>query len=231
MVLAHGLTRYAAVQYVAVQKMSRRFSYSFLLSAGQASTPKSPSGATGTPGPDYSDRGGDLYTPRHHHPSAPHFSATVIRDSFVVRWPSTRSRRFPMSSNLAGLPQRYLRTPEAARFVGLSIQFALSKSTGSTEAARAIRSSAVASFIASRTCRPGWIAAPRRPPPTLASAPCCRQSAIAPTFRRPPPLSCKCNDSTILENTSEIRRLRILHGRLQERGPKVGEPRHPAAAG
>ena len=27
-----------------------------------------------------------------------------------------------MSSNLAGLPQRYLRTPEAARFVGLSIR-------------------------------------------------------------------------------------------------------------
>jgi hypothetical protein len=27
-----------------------------------------------------------------------------------------------MSPNLAGLPQRYLRTPEAARFVGLSIR-------------------------------------------------------------------------------------------------------------
>jgi len=27
-----------------------------------------------------------------------------------------------MSTNLAGLPQRYLRTPEAARFVGLSIR-------------------------------------------------------------------------------------------------------------
>ena len=27
-----------------------------------------------------------------------------------------------MSSNLAGLPQRYLRTPEATRFVGLSIR-------------------------------------------------------------------------------------------------------------
>jgi predicted DNA-binding transcriptional regulator AlpA len=27
-----------------------------------------------------------------------------------------------MSANLAGLPQRYLRTPEAARFVGLSIR-------------------------------------------------------------------------------------------------------------
>ena len=27
-----------------------------------------------------------------------------------------------MSSNLAGVPQRYLRTPEAARFVGLSIR-------------------------------------------------------------------------------------------------------------
>ena len=27
-----------------------------------------------------------------------------------------------MSSNLAGLPQRYLRAPEAARFVGLSIR-------------------------------------------------------------------------------------------------------------
>ena len=27
-----------------------------------------------------------------------------------------------MSSNLAGLPPRYLRTPEAARFVGLSIR-------------------------------------------------------------------------------------------------------------
>ena len=27
-----------------------------------------------------------------------------------------------MSTNLAGLPPRYLRTPEAARFVGLSIR-------------------------------------------------------------------------------------------------------------
>ena len=27
-----------------------------------------------------------------------------------------------MSANLTGLPQRYLRTPEAARFVGLSIR-------------------------------------------------------------------------------------------------------------
>jgi hypothetical protein len=27
-----------------------------------------------------------------------------------------------MSPNLTGLPQRYLRTPEAARFVGLSIE-------------------------------------------------------------------------------------------------------------
>src|ERR1700744_1946259 len=39
-----------------------------------------------------------------------------------IRRPLIRSRRYPMSASLAGLPQRYLRTPDAARLVGLSIR-------------------------------------------------------------------------------------------------------------
>ena len=34
----------------------------------------------------------------------------------------TGSRRLPLPANFADLPPRYLRTPEAARFVGLSIR-------------------------------------------------------------------------------------------------------------
>src|SRR5215470_7004141 len=36
--------------------------------------------------------------------------------------PLVRSRRYPMSANPSGQPQRYLRTPDAARLVGLSIR-------------------------------------------------------------------------------------------------------------
>ena len=82
-----------------------------------------------------------------------------------------------MSASLAGVPQRYLRTPEAARFVGLSIR-TLEKH-GSAEPDLAIQSSAAASSTASRTGRPGWIVARRRLPPSLASARCCWPSAIA----------------------------------------------------
>src|SRR5262252_10514534 len=39
-----------------------------------------------------------------------------------IRRRSTGSRSFPMLATPAGLPPRYLRTPEAARFVGLSIR-------------------------------------------------------------------------------------------------------------
>src|SRR5437764_4301841 len=35
---------------------------------------------------------------------------------------STGSRRLPLPANFADLPPRYLRTPEASRFVGLSIR-------------------------------------------------------------------------------------------------------------
>src|SRR3981081_3014428 len=38
------------------------------------------------------------------------------------RRPPTGSRRLPLPANPVGLPPRYLRTPEAARFVGLSIR-------------------------------------------------------------------------------------------------------------
>src|SRR4030088_1118458 len=38
------------------------------------------------------------------------------------RRPPTESRRLPLPANFADLPPRYLRTPEAARFVGLSIR-------------------------------------------------------------------------------------------------------------
>ncbi len=53
-----------------------------------------------------------------------------------------------MSTNPAGLPPRYLRTPEASRF----FPSARSKSIAFTAPARATPRSAVASSIASRTC-------------------------------------------------------------------------------
>ena len=89
--------------------------------------------------------------------------------------------------------------------------------------ARAIRSSAVASSIASRTCRPGSIAAPRRPPPTPASAPCCRRSATAPTFRPTPArraaerrLACPCAIAPAHER-EQLELFRALPGDLAPR--------------
>ena len=50
------------------------------------------------------------------------FFATVIPDSRRRPAAFDRITEVPHVPNLAGLPQRYLRTPEAARFVGLSIR-------------------------------------------------------------------------------------------------------------
>ena len=83
-----------------------------------------------------------------------------------------------MSPTLAGMPQRYLRTPEAAD--SSAFPSAPLKSTGSTERGRAIRSSAAVWSIASKTFRPGWSPVPKRQPPTLVSAPCSRRSVTAP---------------------------------------------------
>jgi hypothetical protein len=68
------------------------------------------------------DRGGDLTTRRHHHPPSRSVFATAIPDSRRCPAAFDRITEVPMSAYLVGLPQRYLRTPEAARFVGLSIR-------------------------------------------------------------------------------------------------------------
>jgi hypothetical protein len=75
-----------------------------------------------------------------------------------------------MPDPLAGLPPRFLRTPEAARFLGLSGRTL--KSTAPTALGRNIERSVVASFMVSTTSRPGPISAPRAQPPIPAPEPC-----------------------------------------------------------
>ena len=74
-----------------------------------------------------------------------------------------------MTSNTAGLPPRYLRTPEAARFLGLSDRTLEKHRTyGTGPAYRKLGGRVVYSL---ETSRPGPTAAPRPRPLTPVSAP------------------------------------------------------------
>jgi hypothetical protein len=66
-------------------------------------------------------RGGEIADPNLRHPPAPHFFAIVVSDSPPLPGGSSQVHGGSiMSDLLAGLPPRFLRTPEAARFLGLS---------------------------------------------------------------------------------------------------------------
>ncbi len=72
-----------------------------------------------------------------------------------------------MSGQHSRLAAALLRTPEAARFLGLSGRSL--RSIARTAPARHIASWAGASSTPSTTCRPGPIAAPSPPPPIRAA--------------------------------------------------------------
>jgi predicted DNA-binding transcriptional regulator AlpA len=66
-------------------------------------------------------RGGENPTPYLHHPLAARFLAIVAFDPPPLSGGSSQDHGVPtMPDPLAGLPPRFLRTPEAARFLGLS---------------------------------------------------------------------------------------------------------------
>ena len=86
----------------------------------------------------------------------------------------TGSRRLPLPANFPDLPPRYLRTPEAARFVGLSIR--------TLEKHRIYGTGPRYSKLGGRVVYrvedlQAWVeSAPRRRRPTLVPRPCCRRS-------------------------------------------------------
>ncbi len=67
------------------------------------------------------------------------------------------------------LPPRYLRSPEAARFLGLSAE--LWKSIAHT-----VRGRLIASSVGSKTSKPWWTAEPRNRPAIPAQERSCSQS-------------------------------------------------------
>jgi len=84
-----------------------------------------------------------------------------------------------MSDPNAGMPPRYLRTAEAARFLSLSPR-TLEKHRiyGTGPAYRKIGARVV--YAVSDLSTRGPISAPKPPPATPASAQCCRQSGTLP---------------------------------------------------
>ena len=88
-----------------------------------------------------------------------------------------------MSDPNAGLPPRYLRTPEAAQFLNLSGRTPEKHRTYGT--APPIERSAAASFTHSTISKPGPTVTPGHQPPIPATERCCRPNGRLRPFLTP----------------------------------------------